>query len=67
MKVMALANNNYSQVENFLDYEDFLGNSYFTQFNLEYIDKGKNLLSSFLKPEVQSNALEIFSCGLTAE
>ena len=67
MKVEALQHDNYSQLENFIEYEQYLGNSYFDQFQLEYLEKGKSLLTNFLKPEVQSNTLEFYSQGLSHE
>lgn len=67
MKIEAVQKDNYSQLDNFIEYEQYLGNSYFGQFQLEYLEKGKNLLSNFLKPEVQPNTLEFFSQSYSHE
>jgi pyruvate carboxylase len=48
MKVKAINDNNYQTLENFIEYEKYLGNSYFTQFITEYLERGRALLNNFI-------------------
>lgn len=43
MKSQALDDFNYDQLENFIEYEDFLGRSYFTIFVNEFVERAKTL------------------------
>ena len=43
MKEQALDDKNFDQHENFIEYEDFLGNSYFTIFVNEFVERTKQL------------------------
>ena len=45
MKLKALQDDNYSQLDNFIEYENYIGNSYFTQFLFEFVEKVKNQLN----------------------
>ena len=65
MKVKALNDNNYSALENFIEYEKYLGNSYFTQFIFEYLERGKGLLTNFIQGT--EPALNVYSKGLSVE
>ena len=42
MKNQALEDFNYDQLENFIEYEDFLGKSYFTIFVNEFMERAKS-------------------------
>ena len=48
IKVKALIDKNYAQLENFLEYEEFLGNSYFMQYCHEYREMNRTMLSTFV-------------------
>ena len=65
MKVKALNDNNFSALENFIEYEKYLGNSYFTQFIFEYLERGKGLLTNFIQGT--EPALNVYSNGLSVE
>ena len=39
MKPLALKDNNYSQIENFMDYESYLASSYFMQFVFQFLNR----------------------------
>lgn len=45
MKTSALDEFNYDQLENFLEYEEFLGNSYYTTFVNEFVERVRSLTS----------------------
>ena len=49
IKIKALIDKNYAQLENFLEYEEFLGNSYFMQYCLEYREICRTMLSAFVQ------------------
>mmetsp|Transcript_8641 Transcript_8641/g.14628 ORF Transcript_8641/g.14628 Transcript_8641/m.14628 type:complete len:524 (+) Transcript_8641:690-2261(+) len=48
MKVKALQDFNYGQLENFIEYEGFLAKSYFAAFEFEYYERMRQLFSNFV-------------------
>lgn len=50
MKVKALDFKNFSQLENFIEYEDHIANSYFTTFSIEFIRKIKQIIEKGISP-----------------
>lgn len=46
MKLQALADNNFDQLENFLEFEDFIGKSYYTVFIAEFVERAKSAIST---------------------
>lgn len=65
MKVKALNDNNYEALENFIEYEKYLGNSYFTQFVFEYLERGKGLLTNFTQGN--ESGMSFYAKGLSVE
>lgn len=47
MKVEALKHNNFDQLENFIEYENFLSKSYLMAFNFNLLDKATHLTFTF--------------------
>ena len=46
MKEQALDDFNFDQLENFIEYENYLGNSYFTTFVNEFVERTKTFTST---------------------
>jgi hypothetical protein len=65
MKVKALQDKNFQQLENFIAYEKYLSDSYFTQFIFEYLERGKSMLNNFILPQGSEPVLDIYTKGLS--
>ena len=44
MKTGALVDKNFDQLENFLEFEEFIGNSYYTVFVTEFVERAKTAI-----------------------
>ena len=67
MKEQALEDFNFDQLENFIEYEDFLGNSYFTTFVNEFVERTKSFTSTLQNQQAFESAGDFYSSGRTFE
>jgi hypothetical protein len=59
-----LADQNYDQLENFLEFEEFIGNSYYTVFVTEYVEKAKAAINTLTSQQFET-ASEFYAAGRT--
>lgn len=64
-KLGALNDFNFDQLENFIDYEDYLHHSYYGAFVLEYLDKTRALLVGILNQQQMATNQDYFGNGRT--
>lgn len=67
MKVLALQDRNFDQLENFLEFEDFIGHSYYTRFASEYIERAKAAVTTLTNQQVFETASEFYGGGRSFE
>jgi len=46
MKIQALRDKNFDQLENFLEFEEYIGKSYYTVFVTEFVERAKAAITT---------------------
>ena len=66
MKIGALTDKNFDQLENFLEFEEFIGNSYYTVFVTEFVERAKTAISTLTSQQFET-ASEFYTAGRSFE
>lgn len=67
MKIQALRDKNFDQLENFLEFEEYIGKSYYTVFVTEFVERAKAAITTLTTQQVFQTASEFYGAGRTFE
>jgi len=62
-KVLALSDNNFDQLENFIEFEKFVGKSYYTNLLVHVVDKMKSSMHQLAMGQNAENAEEYYGAA----